>query len=188
MGGKSRCINWLGLAPIKDDMETVSVSMTIKAKDNATIPLLKAQISMWKIFGWKRFLSFSFWKAKFKLWKYEGQHLTVPLAKLRRKLMSILPPECNCRAIKLMDTPCPLHGYLNKPKEKISVDDLKDGLQVGTSDGLSCPTMEDCQYVQWVAGDKTLLAAALKEIYNIRGEDEEIAKIVNDALDRGNAT
>ena len=51
--------------------------------------------------------------------------------------MSILPPECNCRAIKLMDTPCPLHGYLNKPKEKISVDDLKDGLQVGTSDGLS---------------------------------------------------
>lgn len=31
--------------------------------------------------------------------------------------MSVLPPECNCKSIKLMDTPCPLHGYLSKSKD-----------------------------------------------------------------------
>ena len=58
---------------------------------------------------------------------------------------------------------------------------------VALSDGLACPTMEDCQYVQWLAGDKQILAEALKEIYSIRGEDEDLAKIINEALDRGSA-
>jgi hypothetical protein len=59
--------------------------------------------------------------------------------------------------------------------------------EVPCSDGLACPTMEDCQYVQWLASDKQILSSALKEIYNIRGEDDDLAKIINEALDRGSA-
>ena len=55
------------------------------------------------------------------------------------------------------------------------------------SDGLSCPTMEECTYVDWLKNDKKIMAEALREIYNIRGEDKDIAKIVNAALDRGSA-
>lgn len=74
--------------------------------------------------------------------------------------------------------------------------ELKDTLTTQTepvaklqcSDGFCCPVMDDCEQLKWLAGDKERLASALREIYNIRGEDEEIAKIVNEALDQGCAT
>ena len=102
--------------------------------------------------------------------------------------MNMIPPRCTCDE-KVSLRPCLIHGTLGRKGYGRQETSERDSvLQVGTSGGLSCPTMEDCQYVQWLAGDKALLAAALKEIYNIRGEDEEIAKIVNEALDRGSAT
>ena len=51
--------------------------------------------------------------------------------------------------------------------------------------GLDCPIMEECQYVDWQKRDKDIMADALREIYNIRGEDKDIERIVNEALDRG---
>jgi len=54
--------------------------------------------------------------------------------------------------------------------------------------GLSCPIMEECQYVSWQRRDKQIMADALREIYNIRGEDKDIERIVNAALRWGCAT
>ena len=75
------------------------------------------------------------------------------------------------------------HDRLEKQFDEIEKRDNKSKL----NGGLACPIMEDCQYVQWLASDKQILSEALKEIYNIRGEDEELAKIINEALDQGSA-
>jgi hypothetical protein len=48
---------------------------------------------------------------------------------------------------------------------------------------IDCPIMEECQYVDWLRDDKNVLAAALREIYGTRGEDKEIADIINKALE-----
>jgi len=81
---------------------------------------------------------------------------------------------------------CIICGEVHPGKE--CADNETENSKPASVTGLSCPVMEDCQYVQWLADDKAILSAALREIYNIRGEDEELAKIINEALDKGSAT
>lgn len=57
-----------------------------------------------------------------------------------------------------------------------------DGAEVPCSGGLSCPLLDECDAISEAIGDKQILASALREIYNIRGEDKDIDRIVNEAL------
>jgi hypothetical protein len=61
-------------------------------------------------------------------------------------------------------------------------------VEVPCSDGLSCPLLDECDAVSEAIGDKQILASALREIYNIRGEDKDIDRIVNEALYQACAT
>ena len=72
------------------------------------------------------------------------------------------------------------------PKKECAENENTSNKSVSVT-GLSCPIMEDCEFVSWLTGDKNILTAALNEIYNIRGEDKEIARIVNEALEAGQA-
>lgn len=60
--------------------------------------------------------------------------------------------------------------------------------KLACSDGLSCPLLDECDAVSEAIGDKQILASALREIYNIRGEDKDIDRIVNEALHEACAT
>ena len=62
------------------------------------------------------------------------------------------------------------------------------GATLACSDGLSCPLLDECDAVSEAIGDKQVLASALREIYNIRGEDKDIDRIVNAALQEACAT
>lgn len=68
--------------------------------------------------------------------------------------------------------------------EKATEEEMADEAK-RLSSGLDCPIMEECQYVDWGKRDKDIMADALREICNIRGEDKDIERIVNEALDRG---
>lgn len=50
-----------------------------------------------------------------------------------------------------------------------------------------CSIAELNQHVEWIREEKIGLAGCLRTILSIRGEDEELVKIIEDALERENA-
>ena len=80
---------------------------------------------------------------------------------------------------------CYVHAEVAEEFFKAKTD---GGATVLCSDGLSCPLLDECDAVSEAIGDKQILASALREIYNIRGEDKDIDRIVNEVLDQVCAT